>query len=34
MYTLLTIEVGKRVDSLREYNPSALLLERVDVARV
>jgi hypothetical protein len=34
MCALLTVEVGKRTDSLREYNPSALLLERADVARV
>jgi hypothetical protein len=34
MCALLTVEVGKRADSLREYNPSALLLERADVARV
>jgi hypothetical protein len=34
MCALLTIEVGKRADSLREYNSSALLLERADVARV
>jgi hypothetical protein len=34
MCALLTIEVGKRIDSLREYNPSALLLERADIARV
>jgi hypothetical protein len=31
---LLTIEVGKRADGLQECNPSTLLLERADVARV
>jgi hypothetical protein len=34
MCALLTIEVGKRIDSLRECNPSTLLLERADIARV
>jgi hypothetical protein len=34
MCALLTVEVGKRADGLREYNLSALLLERADVARV
>jgi hypothetical protein len=31
---LLTVEVDKRTDGLREYNPSTLLLERADIARV
>jgi hypothetical protein len=34
IYALLTVEVGKRTDGLREYNLSTLLLERADVARV
>jgi hypothetical protein len=34
MCALLTVEVGKRADGLQEYNPSALLLERADIARV
>jgi hypothetical protein len=34
MYALLTVEVGKRIDGLRECNPSALLLKRADIARV
>jgi hypothetical protein len=34
MCALLTVEVGKRIDSLQEYNLSTLLLERADIARV
>jgi hypothetical protein len=34
MCALLTIEVDKRIDSLQEYNPSTLLLEQADIARV
>jgi hypothetical protein len=34
MCALLTVEVGKRADGLRECNLSALLLEQADVARV
>jgi hypothetical protein len=34
MRALLAIEVDKRVNSLRERNPSTLLLERLDIARV
>jgi hypothetical protein len=34
MCALLTVEVGKCADGLRECNPSALLLERADIARV
>jgi hypothetical protein len=34
MRALLTIEVGKRANSLQERNLSALLLEQPDIARV
>jgi hypothetical protein len=34
IYALLTVEVDKHTDSLQECNPSTLLLEQADIARV